>query len=185
LFEQSQSLSAVVLVPILLDTEVFTGFIRQARPSILLNPAARHRLSTAARSAIEQFDFNRWEYALWTQERAVRLTLRSYLKTSNSSAIDVSALEAKGLPSPDPFAGVPCWTFSWRFCQLRIVYVGSGYWLFNRRRRIGRFTTAEKAARTAAELYQPFPAQLIGPYGIIPHPDQGVPSELEKWKIEN
>jgi hypothetical protein len=42
LFEQGQSLSAVVLVPILLTTEVLSGFVRNARPSILLNPAARH-----------------------------------------------------------------------------------------------------------------------------------------------
>ena len=185
LYEQRQSLSAVVLVPILLASEVFKGFVRNARPSILLNPGARYPLSTTVRSAIEQIDFNRWEYLIWTQQRTIRPALQKYLEISNGSRIDVAALETKGLPSPDPFEGVPCWTFSWRFCELRIVYVGSCYWLFNRRRPIGKFTTAEKAARTAAELYQPFPAQLIGSDGIIPHPDQGVPSELESWKIEN
>jgi hypothetical protein len=177
-FQKSASLSAVIIVPILLRPEVFVGFARDAEPALLKNGRARFPLSESAENQLGRLDFKRRTVSVWTEPRGVRASLRV--------AIDQLGDGLAALPtSPSPTSQRRfTWSCTWRFNHLGIERFGESYWLFNGNEVLGRFPSAEEAAEAAATLFQPYPAHVIGPRGIDPNPDGGVSPDLREWQYD-
>lgn len=183
-FEKSQSLSAAIIVPVLLRPEVLVGFARDARPTLFKNQ--RKALPTEVDFYLQQLDFNRWPFSLWTEPepRRVRGSLRAAIRRAGDSSIDISSLDSRGVPSTGSSFPSPRWAYCWRFHHLRITKLGDRYWLFDGDHAIDSFPSAEAAAEMASDLFQPFPAHVFTPNGIQRDPDRGVSADLGEWSLE-
>jgi hypothetical protein len=183
-FTSSTSLSAVVLIPVLIRAETFVGLDRRARPRLLLNPAARTALSEAEIGLINRFDFNRWRFTTNTQPDVLRRSLRNFLKACRGREVVPLPVDPSSIPSDNDSWPSPCWAYVSRFRQLRIVQFGKGYALLNGRVLEFQAETAEQAAETASSLFRPLSPYVIGPNGIQLDPDSGVPADLRRWILE-
>jgi hypothetical protein len=179
-FEKSASLSAVIVVPILLRPEVLVGVARRAEPALLKNPRARFALSESAENHLQRLDFNARTVSIWTEPCGVRASLRK--------AIDQlgEGLSVPSTPSPGPIChqGLYTWYYTWRFNRLGIRRVGESYCLFDGNKLLGGFPSAEEAAQVAATLFQPYPTHVFGLHGIEPNPDRGVSPDLREWQYD-
>jgi hypothetical protein len=177
----SASLSAVIIVPILLRPEVFVGFARKAEPALLKNPRARSPLSEGAANQLQQLNFNSRTPSIWTAPRGVRASLRAAIDQLGEGLGALSTLASHGRAS---HSRPVTWSYTWQFNHLRIEQFGESYCLSNGDELIETLASAADAARTAADLFQPFPAHVLGPHGIEPDPDRGVSPELRDWKYD-
>jgi hypothetical protein len=174
-FQRSTSLSAVIVVPILLRPEMFVGFARDAEPAFFKNPRARSPLSEGAEAQLLRLNFNHRKASVWT--------VRSVVPASLSEAIDQLGQDPISTAStPDSSPQRFTWSYSWRFNHLGIERFGDSYCLFNGDELLARCHSAEEAARFAASCFQPYPAHIFGPHGIEPNPDRGVSPDLREWQ---
>jgi hypothetical protein len=180
-FAGSASLSAVIIVPILLRPEVFVGFARKAEPALLKNPRARSPLSESADNQLQQLNFNSRTLSVWTASPGVRASLRAAIDQLGDGP---GALSTSASHGPASHVRPVTWSYTWRFNHLRIERFGESYCLFNGNELIETFASAADAAQTAADLFQPFPAHVFGPHGIEPNPDRGVSPDLPDWKYD-
>jgi hypothetical protein len=180
-FERRASLAAVIIVPILLRLEVFVGFARDAEPKLLKNPRARYPLSDSAENQLQRLDFNRRRVSIGTAPPAVPGSLRAAIEQLGQGPSAASTSASHG---PDAHPKRATWSYTWHFNHLRIERFDASYCLLNRNELMGRFASPEEAARTAADLLQPFPGKFFGPHGIKPDPDLGVPPDLDKWHYD-
>jgi hypothetical protein len=177
-FDESASLSAVIIVPILLRPEVFVGFARNAAPTLLKNPRARSPLSEDVENQLHSLDFNRREATIWTSPTDVRPSLRAAIDKLGAGAAAPSATPS----SPSSDSRRFTWSYIWQFNHLGIRQFGQKFGLFNGNEVLGMFPSAEAAAQRAAECFQVFPAHVFGPNGIEPTRDRGVPPDLGEWR---
>ena len=183
-WERSVCISAVIVTPLLLRHELFSGFDRKANPIMRVNPSASVLLPEHASSDVQKLDFNQWDYSLATitHPGEIRQDLAGEVKRlenqSSSQSCD-SQLASTGAQD-GPLR--PVWSYSWQFHQLRIAKVRDCYWLFDGREMIGKFSSAEEAAEMAADDFQWFPAHILGSSGIQRNLDKGVPSNLDEWQ---
>jgi len=183
-FRTSSSLSALVSVPILIRPEPFTGLERRPTAQLFDNAIARNPLSKYALNLLNRFDFNRWQFDLMTHPDVVRRFLRDFLKEHCERGFTPPPVDPSLLPRDYGTLPSPCWAYFWRFNQLRIARLGKDYWLLNGDSLESRAKSAEEAAESASFLYQPFPGHVLGPDGIEPDPDPGVPADLRQWTLE-
>ena len=182
-FHLQRSLSAVVLVSIFARAEIFKPLQKRPRPWLYGNPEARVPLTDQSVQMINLFDFERWPFDRFMRPDSKRLELRELLHclpsfeggASNSPSSSFGPRGSTQLPYPR-------WTYVWRFNRLCIARVGTEYWLFNNEEFINvKDTSLERVAQFASELFQIFPARVMGPNGPMPHTDPGVPSDLSEW----
>jgi len=184
LFASSKSVSAVVLVPILIKPEPFVGFERPATPQLLINDAPRVSLSKHQIDLLNRFDFGRWLFEVFTQPDCVRTSLREFLNNHDGRTVLPPSIDRSLLPPDHSGFPAPCWAYVWRFYQLRIAKFGADYWLLIGNTLELRAKTAEEVAEIAATLFQPYPAHLWGPDAVQLDPDPGVSADLRKWTLE-
>lgn len=185
-FRAHRSLSAVVLVSIFARLETFKPPQKRPRPWLYANPSARIPLTNKSIDVINGFDFERWPFERFTRPDAKRPELREALSRDSRSDAQVAESVSSFVPPRDnqnvPY---PCWTYVWRFNRLRIAKIGDEYWLFkNRDFQNVSAKEPEQVAEIASQLFQIFPAHVIGPNGPELHPDPGVPADLSKWILE-
>jgi hypothetical protein len=180
------SLSAVVLVSIFARPEIFKPLQKRPRPWLYANPFARVSLTNKGIDVINRFDFERWPFDRFIRPDAKRPELREALsRNSWSGSWTAESASSFVPPQDDRNVPYPCWTYVWRFNRLRIAKIGNEYWLFNGREFLNvTAKTPEQVAEAASELFQIFPAHVMGPNGPEPHPDPGVPADLGKWILE-
>lgn len=183
-FEQSSSLAGVLLVPVLPRPKAFVGVEREAHPTLIINPAARSPLSAHLLELINHLDFDRWKYSTWTDRSKVRGRLRKAIRDLDGRTVVPPPIDPYWLPPESSSLPSPAWCYHWRFNHLRIACMGDRYWLLRGSSVAFEATSAEKAAEIAATLYQPASRYVWGSNGIEPHPDRGVPSELDQWTLE-
>ena len=185
-FGKSRSLSAAIIVPVLLRPEILVGFARDARPAFFKNSKARNSLPTEVEFYLQQLDFNRWSFSLWTEAEPpkVRQSLCDAIRRIGDSPIDTSSLDCHGVPSTLSSFPSPTWAYCWHFHHLRIAKLGDRYWLFDGDRAEASSPSAEEAAKTASDLFQPYPAHVFTPNGVQLDPDRGVPADLREWNLE-
>lgn len=180
-FKGSASLSAVIIVPVLLRPEAFVGAARRAEPTLLKNPAARAPLAESAENQLQRLDFKRRAASVETAPRGVRTSLRAVIDQLDEG---LEAVSTTALPLPASHSRRSTWSYTWRFHRLSIQPFGGSYWLFEGNEVLGKFPSAEEAAQIAATLFQPYPALVFGPKGIEPNPDAGVSSDLREWRYD-
>jgi hypothetical protein len=175
-FRSQRSLSAVVLVSIFARPEIFKPLQKRPRPWLYGNPEARVPLTDQSIKVINLFDFERWPFDRFMRPDSKRLELRELLScepsfefgASNSPSSPRGPRRATQLPYPR-------WTYVWRFNRLCIARVGTEYWLFNNEEFINATgASPEGVAQIASELFQIFPAHVMGPNGPKRNPDPGV-----------
>jgi hypothetical protein len=183
-FDAHRSLAAVVLVSIFARLEIFRPLKKRPRPRLYANPSARVPLTNKSIDVINRFDFERWPFDRFTRPDAKRPELREALKSCSSSRAAESA-SSFVLPQDDRNVPYPCWMYIWRFNRLRIAKIGNEYSLFNGREfQNVSAKTPERVAEDASQLFQMYPAYIMGPNGLEHHPDPGVPADLSKWILE-
>ena len=186
-WERSVCTSAVVVVPLLLRSELFVGFARDAKPIMQVNPNAHVLLPECTNSFLQKLDFNRWDYSLATvtDPKEIRQDLVRAVKQLTNQSVSQSSLDSQldDAATQDNLPG-SVWSYSWQFHQLRIAKKGDCYWLFDGREVIGSFSSAEEAAEVASDDFQWFPAHISGSSGIQLNPEKGVPSNLDEWQLE-
>jgi len=180
-FEGSASLSAVIVVPILLRPELFVGFARDAKPTLLRSPRARSPLSESAANQLQRLDFKRRIVSVGTVQRRVRASLRKAIDQLGDGLGTVSTTAA---PRPASHSRRFTWSYTWRFHRVGIRRFGESYWLFDGTEELGTFPSAEEAAQYAATLFQPYPALVFGPKGVEPNPDRGISPDLGEWQYD-
>jgi hypothetical protein len=178
---RSARLSAVIIVPILLRSEVFVGFARDAEPTLLRNPRARSPLPESSENKLQRLDFKRRRFSVETAPLGVRISLRAAIDQLEGS---LGAVPASASPRPASHPRRFTWSYTWRFHHVGIRRSGESYWLFDGNEALGTFPSAEEAAQHAATLFQPLPAHVFGPKGIEPNPDRGVAPDLREWQYD-
>lgn len=184
-FAQFRSISAAIVVPILIGPEILTGLVRHAEPVLFKNPEAINSLPSALEKNLQRLEFNRWPFSLQRQGRKVRQSLREALKPFHGTPIDTSCLNCDGVPPPESTFAGPNWVHYWKFQRLRIAKIGNRFWLFEGDNVLDSFPSAEDAAQHASELFQPFPVHVLTSRGVQPNSEPGVPSNLGEWTIES
>ncbi len=184
LFEKSSSLSGVILVPALLDHELFTGIIRQSKPALIINPNAINPLSTDQIENINHFDFNRWKFTPWTDDNKIRKDLQKIIRELGSDPAEPPVIDTNLLPTEPVKFSSPVWHYQWQFNHLKITLLGDNYWLIHNGELKFKIKSPEEAAQIASELFQPSSRLLLTPNGTIENPDKGVPSDLNLWTLE-
>lgn len=186
-WERSVCISAVIVALLLLRSELFSGFAREAKPIVRENPNAHVLLPKYTNSYLQKLDFNRWDYSLSTvidpgeiRQDLVNAVKQLENRTMSQSSLD-SQLDDAGTQDSLPR---PAWSYSWQFHELRIAKVKDSYWLFDGREVIGKFSSAEEAAEVASDDFQWFPAHVMGPSGIQRNSDKGVPPNLDEWQLD-
>ena len=127
-FERSASLSAVIIVPILLRSEVFVGFARDAEPMLLRSPRARSPLSESAANQLQRLDFKRRTVSVGTAPRRVRASLREAIDQLGEG---LGAVSATASPRAASNSRRFTWSCTWRFRHLGIQRFGESYCLFD------------------------------------------------------
>ncbi|RIL06916.1 MAG: hypothetical protein DCC71_05070 [Proteobacteria bacterium] len=141
--EGGEFISAVVAAPIEIEPEMFTGLKRKAKPRLIENGHAAHRLGNSERETLLRLDFNRWPYSLISQ--------RDVDERSQALAW---ADERPGyrVEHRDRFDG-GCWEFQQGFDLLRIVPRDGLVLLLRRSEIVGEYPSPEQAATMAASLF--------------------------------
>jgi hypothetical protein len=184
-FDDHRSLSAVVLVSIFARPEILRPLHKRPRPWLYANPSAHVPLTNRCIEVINLFDFERWPFDGFTRPNRKRPELREALKKDSRVSQTVNSALSFEPPHDAGRVPYPRWTYVWRFNRLHIAQIGERYWLFNGRESLSVSADApEQVAQVASELFQIFPGHVIGPNGIEPHPDPGVPADLQKWSLE-
>ncbi len=181
-FQSQRSLSAVVLVPIFATFEIFQPLRKRAKPRLYANSDAHMPLTDPIVEVINRLDFERWPFDLFLRPDLRRVELCKAL--DQASPTNGPSSRSRG-PRPPAQVPYPRWTYVWRFNRLCISKAGDKYLLFKNDEYVDvEGGSADEVAQYAAELFQIFPAHVLGPDGPMPHPDPGVPPDLNKWKIE-
>jgi hypothetical protein len=186
-FRAHGGLSAVVLVSIFARAESFKPLQKRPRAWLYANPSARVRLTNKSIDVINRFDFDRWPFDRFTRPDAKRPALREALSRDRLSGARVAESALSLVPPKDDqrVSSYPCWTYVWRFNRLRIARIGDQYQLFNNRDSQNvSASTPGQVAEIASQLFQIFPAHVMGPNGPELHPDPGVPADLREWILE-
>jgi hypothetical protein len=184
-FRLQRSLSAVVLVSIFARPEIFTPLQKRPRPWLYGNPEAHVPLPDESIKIINLFDFERWPFDRFMRPDSKRPELRELLSSSSYEFGAANSSSSSRGPRRGTQLPYPRWTYVWRFIRLCIARVGTEYWLFKNEEFINvRDISPERVAQVASELFRIFPPRVMGPKGPMPHPDPGVPSDLNKWAFE-
>jgi hypothetical protein len=172
--------SAALIAPSFSKFEVFAGLRRSPQPMLIEHPQSKNPLPSQIKEYIVMLDFCRWP--LSPMDSPLKSPVAGLIPPKGE-AISLPQIDKRLLPQEQLAYDTPVYSYHWNFDHLRIVGCGKKYALLNKNELITEACSPEECALVASEMFR-WVGRVLGPRGIEPHPDPGVPSDLSKWKVE-